>query len=226
MVAASPRARQSAARNIALDIVRRSWTPCRGEKFMAEISTVAVFCGSRVGTPPAFRAAAVALGRGLAEAGLKLVYGGGRIGLMGAMADAALEAGGEVIGVIPEFLTRLEVAHDGVSELIVTDSMHSRKRRMFELADAFVTLPGGLGTLDETVEILTWRQLGLHDKPILLCDVAGSSAPLVATVDAAIAWGFAAPASRRLYEVVAGVPGVLARLSQLASAPAGAAALT
>lgn len=193
---------------------------------MPDITTVAVFCGSRVGRLPPFRANAAALGRGLAEAGLRLVYGGGRIGLMGALADAALAAGGEVIGVIPEFLTRLEVAHDGVSELVVTQSMHERKRRMFEMADAFVTLPGGLGTLDETVEILTWRQLRLHDKPILLCDVSGSSEPLVAAIEAAIDWEFAAAETRRLYEVVDGVPHVLERLSQLASAPGGAAALT
>jgi len=193
---------------------------------MPKIRAVAVFCGSHAGTLPAFRASAAALGRGLAEAGLRLVYGGGRIGLMGALADAALAAGGEVIGVIPEFLTRLEVAHEGVAELIVTDSMHARKRRMFELAGAFVTLPGGLGTLDETVEILTWRQLGLHDKPILLCDVAGSAAPLVAAIEAAIGLGFAAEGTRLLYEVVEGVPGVLERLSRLAAAPGAAAALT
>ena len=186
---------------------------------MPEIKTVAVFCGSRPGRLPAYRAAAAALGRGLAEAGLRLVFGGGRIGLMGALADGALAANGEVIGIIPEFLTRLEVAHVGVTDLVVTDSMHVRKRRMFELADAFVTLPGGLGTLDETVEILTWRQLGLHEKPILLCDVAGSSEPLVATIEAAIDRGFAGPESRRLYEVVAGVPGVLRRLAQLSEAP-------
>lgn len=193
---------------------------------MPEISTVAVFCASHVGRLPAFRDAALALGRGLAEAGLRLVFGGGRVGLMGALADAALAAGGQVIGVIPEFLTRLEVAHDGVSELIITESMHTRKRRMFELADAFVTLPGGLGTLDETMEILTWRQLGLHDKPILLCDVAGSAEPLIATIEAAIDWEFAPATTRRLYELLDGVPEVLTRLSQLAAAPGGAAALT
>ena len=99
------------------------------------------------------------------------------LGLMGAMADAALAAGGRVLGVIPEFLTRWEVAHQGVAELVVTDTMHSRKRRMFEAADVFVSFPGGLGTLDETIEIITWRQLQLHDKPILLCDVAGWPRP-------------------------------------------------
>ncbi len=179
---------------------------------MPEIRAVAVFCGAHAGDDPVFRAAATALGHGMAEAGLSLVFGGGRIGLMGAVADAALAAGGRVTGVIPEFLTRLEVAHAGISEMIVTDSMHTRKRRMFELSDAFVSLPGGLGTLDETIEIITWRQLGLHDKPILLCDVAGSAAPLLGAIDAAVARGFANASVRRLFEVVPGVPATLARL--------------
>src|SRR5215469_3827177 len=114
---------------------------------MSEIQAVAVFCGSRTGNDPAYRAAAQALGHGLAKAGIRLVYGGGRIGLMGLMADAALAAGGTVTGVIPEFLSRREVAHAAISELIVTHSMHARKQHMFEAADAFVSLPGGLGTL-------------------------------------------------------------------------------
>jgi hypothetical protein len=160
------------------------------------------------------------LGRGLAEAGIRLVYGGGRVGLMGAVADAALEAGGEVLGVIPEFLARLEVAHTGVDELTVTDSMHSRKQRMFAEADAFVSLPGGLGTLDETVEIITWRQLGLHDKPILLCDIAGSAAPLQAAIEAAITLGFAAARARDLFEVINGVAPLLERLHALPRAAA------
>jgi hypothetical protein len=117
-----------------------------------------------------------------------------------------------VTGVIPEFLTRREVAHSGISELIVTDSMHSRKQRMFELSDAFVSLPGGLGTLDETIEIITWRQLGLHDKPVLICDVEGSARPLLAAIEAAIANGFAAPSARQLIEVMPGVPATLERL--------------
>jgi len=191
---------------------------------MAEIKTVAVFCGAQAGDDPAYRAAAVALGRGLAEAGIRLVFGGGRIGLMGAVADAALAAGGRVLGVIPEFLTRWEVAHEGVADMTVTDSMHSRKRRMFDLSDAFVTLPGGLGTLDETIEIITWRQLKLHDKPILLCDVKGSAAPLLAAIEAAIAHGFARSDVRHLYEVADGVPAVLRRLAAVAGAPGGASA--
>ncbi len=188
---------------------------------MPRIRSVAVFCGSRVGDDPRFRAAAVALGDGMAQAGLRLVFGGGRIGLMGILADAVRRGGGQATGVIPEFLMRREVAHDGLTELIVTDSMHSRKQRMFEMSDAFVALPGGLGTLDETIEIITWRQLGLHDKPILLCDVAGSVAPLLAAMDAAVAHGFAARDTHRLFEVVPGVPAVLDRLRGEAGARVG-----
>lgn len=182
---------------------------------MTAIHSIAVFCGSRPGDNPAYAEAARALGRGLAQAGMRLVYGGGRVGLMGQVADAALLAGGRVLGVIPDFLTKREVAHLGLASMIVTDSMHDRKRRMFEESDAFLSLPGGIGTMDETIEIISWRQLGLHDKPILICDVAGSSAPLVAALDAAIANGFAAPETRGLYEVVRGVPAALRRLAEL-----------
>ncbi len=192
---------------------------------MADVHTVAVFCGAATGTDPAHHAAALEFGRGLARAGMRLVYGGGRIGLMGAVAEGALAEGGTVIGVIPEFLMRREVANDDIADLEVTDSMHSRKRRMFDLADAFVTLPGGLGTFDETFEILTWRQLQLHDKPILLCDIAGSTAPLAALLESAIAGGFARTDNRRLYEITHGVPATLARLSQLATVKGGASAL-
>ncbi len=182
---------------------------------MNRITSVAVYCGSRSGNDPAYRAAAQTLGEGMAQAGIRLIYGGGGIGLLGVLADAVLAAGGEVVGVIPEFLTRREVAHAGNTELIVTDSMHSRKQRMFELADAFVSLPGGLGTLDETIEIITWRQLGLHDKPILICNVAGSAALFLAAIEAAIAAGFAGPEVRRLYQACEGPSAVLRRLRQL-----------
>ena len=192
---------------------------------MHEIRTVAVFCGSFAGHDPSFRVAAAALGQGLARAGIKLVYGGGRIGLMGALAESVLAAGGQVIGVIPDFLMRREVANDSVTDLVVTDSMHSRKRRMFELADAFVSFPGGLGTLDETFEILTWRQLGLHNKPILVCDIAGSAAPLLAAIESTIERGFARPEVRALYEVAPGVESLLERLRSVAPAEGGAAAL-
>jgi len=179
------------------------------------VKNVVVFCGSRPGRDPAWLAAARAMGRGLAAAGIRLVYGGGRVGLMGAVADAVLEAGGEVLGIIPEFLTRWEVAHERVTELVVTDSMHTRKRQMFDLADAFVTLPGGLGTLDETVEIVTWRQLKLHDKPVLLCNVNGWADALLGAFEIAVADGFAAESARGLFEVLPDVPAVLARLADL-----------
>ena len=182
---------------------------------MSAIQSVAVFCGSRVGTNPEYATAMRELGRGLAAAGIRLVYGGGRIGLMGIVADAAVAAGGEVAGVIPDFLQRLEVAHQGLTELEITDTMHTRKKRMSDIADAFVTMPGGLGTLDETIEIITWRQLKLHDKPILICDIAGSARPLLAAIEASIEMGFANPNARDLFEAVDGVPAVLARLTAL-----------
>jgi uncharacterized protein (TIGR00730 family) len=192
---------------------------------MPDIHSVAVFCGASAGHAPEYRDAALALGRGMADAGIRLIYGGGRVGLMGAVADGVIAGGGVVVGIIPEFLTKAEVAHDGVAEMIVTDSMHSRKRLMFEMSDAFVSFPGGLGTLDETFEILTWRQLRLHDKPILISDVRGSAAPLVAMIEAVIATGFARPEIRDLYEVVEGVSGTLARLAKLTAKAGGAAAL-
>lgn len=178
------------------------------------IQAVAVFCGSRNGNDPAFAEAARVLGKGLAEAGLTVVYGGGRAGIMGILADAAIAAGGRVEGVIPEFLLKWEVAHTGLGVLEVTDGMHSRKRRMFELADAFVALPGGIGTLDETMEILSWRQLKLHDKPILICDIGGCWAPLVAAIEATIQHGFASAEVRDFIEVLGSPEAVLARLSR------------
>jgi uncharacterized protein (TIGR00730 family) len=185
---------------------------------MTEIRSVAVFCGSRVGIDPVYAEAGRALGFGLAQAGIRLVYGGGRIGIMGVVADAVLEAGGTVLGVIPEFLTQYEVAHQNATEMVVTDSMHTRKRRLYEESDAFLIMPGGLGTFDEAFEIITWRQLRLHDKPILLCDVAGWARPLVYTIEHAIAQGFAAPTARDLFEVV---DGVRAALDRLRTVPAG-----
>lgn len=183
--------------------------------------SVAVFCGSSLGHDPAWRAAAEALGTGLAHAGIRLVYGGGGVGLMGALADAALAAGGEVFGVVPDFLRTVEIAHDALTRLEITDSMHARKQRMFELADAFISLPGGIGTLDETIEILTWRQLGLHCKPILICNIAGSAQGLVGAIEGAIALGFAAPDLRDAYAVIEGVPALLTHLASLHAAPPG-----
>ncbi|PPQ29567.1 LOG family protein [Rhodopila globiformis] len=185
---------------------------------MTAIHSLAVFCGSRVGVNPAYAEAGRLLGQGLARAGIRLVFGGGRIGIMGVIADAVLEGGGTALGVIPEFLTQMEVAHSGVTEMVVTDSMHTRKLRLYAESDAFLIMPGGLGTFDEAFEIITWRQLRLHDKPILVCDVEGWARPLAGLIDHAIAQGFAAPTCRTLFEVVDGVPAVLDRLKLL---PAG-----
>jgi uncharacterized protein (TIGR00730 family) len=147
------------------------------------MKSICVYCGSNAGSKPAYSERAIALGTRLAKENLTLVYGGGNVGLMGIVADAALAAGGEVIGVIPQQLVDWEVAHRGVTKLEIVGSMHERKARMFDLADAFVALPGGFGTLDEMFEMLTWRQLGLGDKPCAFLDVDGFYAPLIAMMD-------------------------------------------
>jgi uncharacterized protein (TIGR00730 family) len=153
---------------------------------MNALRRVCVFCGSSPGARGSYAATAARLGRLLAERGLTLVYGGGHVGLMGAVADAAMDAGGEVIGVIPEHLERREVAHLGVTDLRVVDSMHTRKALFEELSDGFIALPGGLGTYEELFEILTWGQLGLHAKPVGLLDVDGFYAPLQSFLDHAV----------------------------------------
>ena len=147
---------------------------------MNKIKTVCVYCGSGPGTNPRFVEAAIALGKALAENGIRLVYGGGSIGLMGAVATSVLDHGGTVTGIIPGFLTARENALKRVQELIVTPDMHERKRLMFEHSDAFVALPGGIGTLEELVEQLTWQQLGRHSKPVLLANIEGFWEPLLA----------------------------------------------
>src|ERR1700760_2147897 len=145
-----------------------------------KIKAVCVYCGSGPGTNPRFMEAATAFGKALAENGVGLVYGGGSIGLMGAVAKSTLDHGGTVTGIIPDFLTKRENALGGAQELIVTHDMHERKRLMFERSDAFVALPGGIGTLEELVEQLTWQQLGRHSKPILIADIDGFWEPLLA----------------------------------------------
>jgi uncharacterized protein (TIGR00730 family) len=175
---------------------------------MEKLDAIAVFCGSREGSDPAYALAARQLGAAMAARGIGLVFGGGRIGLMGIIADAVLAGGGRVTGVIPEFLDQLQVSHDGVSELIKVGSMHARKNTMFRLADAFVILPGGLGTLDECLEIITWKQLRQHSKPIVVLDVGGYWQGLLALVDDVIAAGFAHPEARQLFTSVTDVEDV------------------
>lgn len=160
------------------------------------VRRVCVFCGSCAGQGPAYAAAARAFGRALAARGLGLVFGAGHVGLMGVLADAVLEAGGEAVGVIPQALVDRELAHGGLTRLHVVDTMHQRKALMADLADGFAALPGGFGTADETFEILTWAQLGLHAKPVGLLNVAGFFDPLLAWIDRAVSEGFL-PAEHR-----------------------------
>lgn len=162
---------------------------------------ICVFCGSRVGRGETYGDLAREIGSKLAQNGTGLVYGGGSVGLMGIIARSASENGGEVIGIIPKFLQELEVAQEGLTSLEIVDTMHERKARMFALSDAFVVMPGGLGSLDETFEIATWAQLRLHSKPIFLLNHHGYWDPLVDLIDHIISHGFADPSSKRLFQV-------------------------
>jgi uncharacterized protein (TIGR00730 family) len=175
-----------------------------------------VFCGSRAGADPAYAEAATGLGRGLADAGLRLVYGAGDVGLMGAVARAALEAGGETFGVVPQHLVDRERRRLDLGSLVVTETMHERKKVMFMNADTIVALPGGPGTLDELFEVLTWRQLGLHAKPAYLLNVRGYWDPLLALLDHILAQGFADRSFLGYLEPVETVPALLERLRALA----------
>jgi len=185
---------------------------------MQSIRSLCVFCGSRVGTDPAYAAGAERLGHGLAERGVRLIYGGGSIGLMGVVMQSVLDHGGEATGVIPEFLMRREVGSPALTELVVVDSMHERKQRMFELADAFAVLPGGLGTLDETIEIITWQQLRLHAKPIGLLNVGGYWQVYEALIDWIVDQGFADAGIRDLFIVEEDVESLLGALEDRAYA--------
>lgn len=160
------------------------------------MKSICVYCGSNAGSKPAYTERAIALGDRIAKEGLQLVYGGGNVGLMGIVADAVLAAGGEVVGVIPEQLVNWEVAHKGVTRLEVVANMHERKKRMFDLSDAFVALPGGFGTLDEMFEMLTWRQLGIGDKPCAFLDVEGFYTPLMGMIDRMVEERFLHPEQR------------------------------
>ena len=162
------------------------------------METVCIFCGSRTGASPSYVEAAKSMGEVLGRRGIRVVYGGGQVGLMGAVADAALNEGGEVIGVIPEALVAKEIAHAGLTRLHVVGSMHERKKLMADLSDAFITLPGGYGTLEEFSEVLSWAQLSIHEKPCALLDVDGYWEPLISLLDRAVAEGFVNPAHRFL----------------------------
>lgn len=183
---------------------------------MPRIRSICVYCGSSDRGPARHRRAAAELGRLLAENGIHTVYGGGRIGLMGVLADAALAAGGKVTGIIPQHLRRAEVDHRGITRLVITKSMHARKAAMFKRADAFVVLPGGPGTLDEFFEILTWRQLHLHDKPIVLVGVDDYWRPLLRLIDWFVDHRYTKADFRRLYISVRDVSDVLPALHRAA----------
>jgi uncharacterized protein (TIGR00730 family) len=185
---------------------------------------ICVFCGSNAGTHPAYRSEAEKLGRLLASRGIKLVYGAGNIGLMGAVADACLEGGGTVIGVIPEALMGKEVAgrpvdHRALTQLEVVDSMHTRKARMAELSDGFIALPGGFGTFEEFCEVLTWGQLGFHGKPMGLLNVRGFYDPLLAMFDRAVDEGFLRPQNRAMVLADTEIDILLARMTNYQAEP-------
>ncbi len=179
---------------------------------MIELRRVCVFAGSSPGTRPEYAEAADLLGRTLAKRDVGVVYGGGRVGLMGAVADAALDAGGTVTGVIPEHLVTREIAHDHVTDLRIVATMHERKALMAELSDAFIVLPGGLGTLEEAFEVLSWTQLGLYSKPTAFLDVGGYFTPLTALLDHAVSQGFVRPEHRALAMIETDVETLLERI--------------
>lgn len=172
---------------------------------MTLIKSLCVYCGSARGRSSRYVAAARELGAAMAERQIRLVYGGARIGMMGEVADAVMKNGGEVVGVIPEHLQTSEVGHSGITELKVVESMHVRKKLMFDLSDGFAVLPGGYGTLDELFEIITWRMLKLHDKPIVVLNIDGYWDRFNALIDHLIEHGFAKPDSRQYFSVVSSV---------------------
>jgi uncharacterized protein (TIGR00730 family) len=183
------------------------------------MKSVCVFCGSNVGRDPAYLKAAVSTGEALARAGLTLVYGGGKVGLMGAVADAALGAGGRVIGVMPRALFEREIGHPGLSDLQVVESMHERKQTMESLADGFVALPGGAGTFEEFFEQWTWAQLGIHAKPCGLLNVKDYFQPLLALIDKIVAEGFLTQTYRDMLIVEGDVEPLLGRFRTYAPPP-------
>jgi uncharacterized protein (TIGR00730 family) len=183
-----------------------------------QLTSVCVYCGSSFGSDPAHEAAATRLGQIIAEAGLRLVYGGGSVGLMGTVANAALESGGKVTGIIPRFLEKREVMLETLEDLVITNDMHERKHLMFEKADAFIALPGGIGTLEEAVEMMTWAQLGQHKKPVLLANINGFWSPLLELLDHMRAQGYIRPDTEVPYLVAKKVEDILPLLKQAVAA--------
>lgn len=173
---------------------------------------MAIFCGSSAGSDAIYATQARLLGSTLAKRNIGVVYGGASVGLMGAVADGALAAGGEVIGVLPTFLGSKEIAHDGLTTLIIVDSMHERKQRMHDLSDGFIALPGGFGTMEEFCEILTWGQLGLHAKPVGLLNTGGFYDGLLAFLDTAVSKGFLKDVNRRMIQVSDSIDGLLEQM--------------
>ena len=182
------------------------------------IRRICVFCGASPGRDPAYRELAASVGTGLAERGIGVVYGGSRVGMMGALADAALAAGGEVIGIIPRRLVDRELAHSGLTDLRVVETLHERKADMAASSDGFIALPGGLGTLEELAEVASWAQLGLHTKPIGLLGPAGYWDALLAWLDHAVAEGFIAQGHRELVDLDPDLAGLLQRFGWRAPA--------
>ena len=195
----------------------RDWS---GKARFRSVKNICVFCGSASGRRPAYARAARQLGAELALRNLGLVYGGGSIGLMGILADAALAGGAKVLGVIPRALARREIAHHGLTRLEVVPSMHARKARMAKLSDAFVAMPGGIGTMEEFFEVLTWGYLGIHSKPTGLLDVGGYWKPLIGLLDHAVEEGFLRPAHRQLVVVDRSPARLLERLEHCRVTPA------
>ena len=178
-----------------------------------QLTSVCVYCGSSFGSDPSHEASATRLGQLIAEAGLRLVYGGGSVGLMGTVANAALESGGKVTGIIPQFLEKREVMLDTLEDLIITKDMHERKHLMFKNSNAFIALPGGIGTLEEAVEMMTWAQLGQHKKPVLLANINGFWSPLLELFDHMRAQGYIRPETEVPYLVANKIEDILPMLS-------------
>jgi len=185
----------------------------------SDLRSICVFCGSSAGRSAAFRSASLALGDALVSSNCSLVYGGAHIGLMGAVADRVLSSGGRVVGVIPQSLVDVEVAHSGLTELHITDGMHERKAKMADAADAFIALPGGIGTLEELFEILTWAQLGYHTKPIGLLNVDGYYDSLLSFLDNMVSQGFAKASHVALLQIAADPADLMQRLKSAAPLP-------